>query len=173
MSTDRALEAAPPPSEEAASFATNLDALSRSFTDASLEATGLRRAADLIRRLDSERPKTAAEHAIAAGDGTLHGAIDYWQDRATKAEANYAAMAKSAFFSSRDAARYSWLRKRMQNLGLSAIGTGASFTRVRRWGFHTKHLKLGTIDQVVDRGIDEDINSEMATLGGHEHHNNP
>lgn len=37
-------------------------------------------------------PKPAAQpvtmdDAIAAGDGTLHGAIDYWQQRALKAEA--------------------------------------------------------------------------------------
>lgn len=29
----------------------------------------------------------AMEEAVAAGDGTLHGAIDYWQERALKAEA--------------------------------------------------------------------------------------
>lgn len=28
--------------------------------------------------------------AIAAGDGTLHGAIDYWQDRTLKAESENA-----------------------------------------------------------------------------------
>jgi len=30
------------------------------------------------------------DEAIAAGDGTLHGAIDYWQERALKAEARLA-----------------------------------------------------------------------------------
>ena len=30
------------------------------------------------------------DEAIAAGDGTLHGAIDYWQERAFKAEARLA-----------------------------------------------------------------------------------
>jgi hypothetical protein len=31
---------------------------------------------------------TEMNEAIAAGDGTLHGAINYWQDRALKAEAS-------------------------------------------------------------------------------------
>ena len=30
------------------------------------------------------------DEAIAAGDGTLHGALDYWQERALKAEARLA-----------------------------------------------------------------------------------
>lgn len=30
---------------------------------------------------------TTLDDAIAAGDGTLHGAIDYWQERTLKAEA--------------------------------------------------------------------------------------
>lgn len=30
---------------------------------------------------------TTLDDAIAAGDGTLHGAIDHWQERALKAEA--------------------------------------------------------------------------------------
>ena len=34
---------------------------------------------------------TEIDNAIAAGDGTLHGAIDYWQERALKAEAKLAA----------------------------------------------------------------------------------
>lgn len=30
---------------------------------------------------------TSMEEAIAAGDGTLHGAIDYWQDKHAKLKA--------------------------------------------------------------------------------------
>ena len=44
--------------------------------------------------IDRSYPKPAAlnevptmDDAVAAGDGTLHGAIDHWQDRALKAEA--------------------------------------------------------------------------------------
>lgn len=33
-------------------------------------------------------PLTPHGQAIAAGDGTLHGAIDHWQERALKAEAD-------------------------------------------------------------------------------------
>ena len=36
------------------------------------------------------RHPTAADEAIAAGDGTLHGAIDHWQQRADRAEAEVA-----------------------------------------------------------------------------------
>jgi hypothetical protein len=40
---------------------------------------------------------TTLDDAIAAGDGTLHGAIDYWQERALKAEAERdAALADAA-----------------------------------------------------------------------------
>lgn len=38
-------------------------------------------------------PLTPHGEAIAAGDGTLHGAIDYWQERALKAEADAFQMA--------------------------------------------------------------------------------
>ena len=34
-----------------------------------------------------EMANASMDEAIAAGDGTLHGAIDYWQERALKAEA--------------------------------------------------------------------------------------
>ncbi len=47
----------------------------------------MQEAAELIERLAARVPTTAMEEAIAAGDGTLHGAIDYWQKRALKAEA--------------------------------------------------------------------------------------
>lgn len=52
-----------------------------------------RRAADALQALDKRvRELEGADPAellaaIAAGDGTLHGAIDYWQDRAERAEA--------------------------------------------------------------------------------------
>ena len=35
----------------------------------------------------AQAKQTELDAAIAAGDGTLHGAIDYWQERALKAEA--------------------------------------------------------------------------------------
>jgi hypothetical protein len=41
-------------------------------------------AADMLRDLANE---AEAMQAIAAGDATLHNAIDYWQGRAMKAEA--------------------------------------------------------------------------------------
>lgn len=47
-------------------------------------------------------PPTLAD-AIAAGDGTLHGAIDYWHSRAIRAEAERDALQA-------DAERYRWLR---------------------------------------------------------------
>lgn len=47
-------------------------------------------------------PPTLAD-AIAAGDGTLHGAIDYWHSRAIRAEAERDALRA-------DAERYRWLR---------------------------------------------------------------
>lgn len=40
-----------------------------------------------------DTPLTPFGEAVAAGDGTLHGAITYWQDRALKAEADAFQMA--------------------------------------------------------------------------------
>lgn len=42
---------------------------------------------------DDGTPLTPHGQAIAAGDGTLHGAIDHWQERALKAEADAFEMA--------------------------------------------------------------------------------
>ena len=39
---------------------------------------------DLLMREDDGPPLTPHGEAIAAGDGTLHGAIDYWQEQAFK-----------------------------------------------------------------------------------------
>lgn len=36
--------------------------------------------------------------AIEAGDGTLHGAIDYWQKRAAEAEARFDALRRFIWF---------------------------------------------------------------------------
>jgi hypothetical protein len=55
---------------------------------------------------------TTLDDAIAAGDGTLHGAIDHWQERALKAEAE------------RDAARDA-LRELIGILEIAAVMPGA------------------------------------------------
>ncbi|MBA0362409.1 hypothetical protein D7V18_12250 [Stenotrophomonas maltophilia] len=44
----------------------------------------------LAAALDARQPVTM-DDALAAGDGTLHGAIDHWQERALRAEAELAA----------------------------------------------------------------------------------
>ena len=45
-----------------------------------------------LQKTPAAAPITMAD-AVAAGDGTLHGAIDHWQDRALAAEAKLAAQA--------------------------------------------------------------------------------
>ena len=53
---------------------------------------------------------TTLDDAIAAGDGTLHGAIDHWQERALKAEAERdAALARVAELESLTIAQ-EWVR---------------------------------------------------------------
>jgi chromosome segregation ATPase len=77
--------------------APDLDALieSRPFLSIAFDPTGsisdwMAQAAAAITELRAENARlkhpTAADEAIAAGDGTLHGAIDYWQQRAERAE---------------------------------------------------------------------------------------
>lgn len=60
-------------------------------------ASGL--AADVLKLLGATAQAPAPSEvtmadAVAAGDGTLHGAIDYWQKRALKAEAQCAALSE-------------------------------------------------------------------------------
>lgn len=50
----------------------------------------MRHAAELQAVLAARQPVTM-DDALAAGDGTLHGAIDHWQGRALRAEAELAA----------------------------------------------------------------------------------
>jgi hypothetical protein len=47
--------------------------------------------AEALKAAAPEAPEPTMDDAIAAGDGTLHGAIDHWQARALKAESALAA----------------------------------------------------------------------------------
>ena len=92
---------AAPSSEEVRIIVSRLRVIANAIADANYNELTMRipaepdrdadivtmRAADLIERLAARVPTTAMGEAIAAGDGTLHGAIDYWQERALKAEA--------------------------------------------------------------------------------------
>jgi hypothetical protein len=40
----------------------------------------------VIKKFDNSEQPVTMEDAVAAGDGTLHGAVDYWQERALRAE---------------------------------------------------------------------------------------
>lgn len=67
------------------------------------------------------------DDAIAAGDGTLHGAIDYWQDRARKAEEELdaaradLAAARALLFDLRNATCITWHLSRAGRAYLARI----------------------------------------------------
>jgi len=89
--------------------------------------------------------------AIAAGDGTLHGAIDHWQrqseklrllwdqefKRAEKAEAENAALRE-------DAERYWWLKK---------------FLRHAKWADHLENIRPAESKYITDESLDAAIDS--------------
>lgn len=83
-------------------------------------------------------PPTLAD-AIAAGDGTLHGAIDYWHSRAIRAEAERDALRA-------DAERYRWLRG-----GAPAHSERWSRWNLQRWDGRSWHsLERTALDAAID-----------------------
>lgn len=63
--------------------------------------------------------KTEMDEAIAAGNGTLHGAIDYWQSRAINSEAECDALKADA--------------ERLMTIYLGVTSDGVSW-RLPEWG---------------------------------------
>ena len=84
--------------------------------------------------------KVTMAEAVAAGDGTLHGAIDYWQEEATRWKAEAIRLQK-------DAARYNWLINKVFCRGETCL--------VLYEEFGGAPLKGDTIRKFMDRYIDE------------------
>ncbi len=103
-------------------------------------------------RWEDRRQPVTMDDALAAGDGTLHGAVDHWQERALRAEAELAAR-----------------QPVVQPITVEAVAT------VRRWSSGERYidwlteggiadLEVGDVLMLSDRAItDEDGSGEVYT----------
>lgn len=108
--------------------------------------------------------KPTMAEAVAAGDGTLHGAIDYWQNKCATLEAENAELR-------RDAERYRWLRSQHEGhtpLEVDAEGfpipqepTPIAFTVFepgQDCSLEPVSCMVGTLDATIDAAMKENGN---------------